>query len=387
MKLLLLDTAEAALRYNRIASIMKREGIDMMLLSSNSNLYYLTGRVFAGYVTITAETEVTYYVRRTVEMEGDNIVYIRKPEQITVGKPSTFALELDSTPYSAAMRLSAIFPADATLANASPVMMEARSVKTAVEIEEIRYSAAKHDRVYRMIPKLYNPGMTDIEFQVEIERVMRLEGCLGYMRVNGESMEINMGNLLAGENADTPSPYDFTMGGEGTDPSMPVGANGSIIHPGETVMADMNGNFNGYMTDMTRTFTLGDIPAEVIKAHQCSIDICHALTEMGKPGVKMCDLYEKAMSLVTSAGLTRHYMGHRQQAPFIGHGIGIQLNEMPVITARSKTQLVEGNVIAIEPKFVFPHVGAAGIENTYLVTPDGLVSFNHAPEELISLPQ
>lgn len=385
MKLLLLDTAEARLRYRRVASIMKREGIDCMLLGSNTNIYYLTGRVFAGYVLINSDAEVTCYVRRPVEMDGDNIVYIRKPEQITPGDVRSYALELDSATYSAVRRLRAIFPENAPMADASSVMMEARSVKTPVEIEEIRYSAARHDRVYRMIPGLYTPGMTDIEFQVEIERVMRLEGCLGYMRVNGESMEINMGNLLAGENADTPSPYDFTMGGEGTDPSMPVGANGSVIHPGETVMADMNGNFNGYMTDMTRTFTLGDIPDNVIKAHQCSIDICRELAAMGKPGVTMQQLYGRAMEMVKEAGLTRHYMGYRQQAPFIGHGIGIQLNEMPVITARSVTPLAEGNVIAIEPKFVFPHVGAAGIENTYLVTPGGMVSFNHAPEQLISL--
>lgn len=75
--------------------------------------------------------------------------------------------------------------------------------------------------------------MTDIEFQVEIEREARLEGCLGQFRISGNSMELYMGSLLAGDNADNPSPYDFAMGGAGADPSLPVGANGTVIRRGQ----------------------------------------------------------------------------------------------------------------------------------------------------------
>ena len=78
-------------------------------------------------------------------------------------------------------------------------------------------------------------------------------------------------------------------------------------------------------------------------------------------------------------------MGHRQHAGFVGHGVGIEVNELPVIAPRSKDILEENNVIALEPKFVIPQVGAVGIENTYVVTNEGMKSITNAPEEILSL--
>ena len=78
-------------------------------------------------------------------------------------------------------------------------------------------------------------------------------------------------------------------------------------------------------------------------------------------------------------------MGHRQKAGFIGHGVGIEINELPVIAPRSRDILAIGNVIALEPKFVIPSVGAVGVENTYVVTPNGMECITHAPEEIINL--
>lgn len=321
-------------------------------------------------------------------MEGDGVVEIRKPEQMaeTIGLnlPEKLGLELDVTAWSTVKRLSNVFPAS-EIANASTIMRKARAVKTDVEIDKIRISGVKQTRVYSLIPSLYNEGMTDIELQVEIERASRMEGCLGQFRVSGDSMELYMANLLVGDNADIPTPYDFAMGGEGMDPSLPVGCNGSLIRPGNTVMADVNGNYTGYMTDMTRTFRLGAISDLAVKAHKCSIDICHRLAKEGKPGTEAKRLYEIAQEMVNEAGLHEYLMGHKQKAGFIGHGVGIEINELPVIAPRSHDILQENNVIALEPKFVIPHVGAVGIENTYRVTASGLESLTLAPEEIIDL--
>lgn len=145
--------------------------------------------------------------------------------------------------------------------------------------------------------------MSDYDLQVEIENVSRREGCLGQFRISGDSMELYMGNILAGDNADAPSPYDFAMGGAGMDPSLPVGANGTLIKPGTTVMVDINGNYNGYMTDMTRVFALGDIDPLAKRAHQCSIDIHRALCDMMRPGTEAKSLWNKADEIVEAAGL------------------------------------------------------------------------------------
>ena len=264
-------------------------------------------------------------------------------------------------------------------------MRSARAVKTDFELQMLRRSGIKHTMVYSRIPHLYRTGMTDIELQIEIERVSRLEGCLGQFRIAGDSMELFMANVLAGDNADNPTPYDFAMGGAGLDPSIPVGADGSIIKPGDAVMVDANGNFTGYMTDMTRVFSCGELKEEAMRAHRCSIDICRALEKEGVPGAKASELYETAMRIVTEAGLERYFMGYTQKAGFIGHGVGIEINELPVIAPRSRDVLKEHNVIALEPKFVVPGVGAVGIENTYIVTADGLQRITDAPEDIINL--
>ncbi len=384
-KLMLLSEEEFNRRLDHVRAQMADLEIPALLISDNANKYYLTGRVYAGFVYIPLDGPVIFFVRRPVELEGDGVVYIRKPEDIagTIGLnvPPAIGLELDILPYSTATRLKGIFP-ESELKNASTVMRRARAVKTEKEIEMIRRSGVKHVHVYSRIPHLFQPGMTDLGLQVEIERVSRLEGCLGQFRISGDSMELHMGNVLVGDNADSPSPYDFAMGGAGLDPSLPVGADGTPIKPGDTIMVDMNGNFDGYMTDMTRVFALGESAPLAIEAHKCSIDIHRELCKMMRPGTPAKELYAKAEEIVKERNLQHYYMGHRQHAGFIGHGVGIEINELPVIAPRSRDILAEGNVIALEPKFVIPGTGAVGIENTYAVYTDHVECLTPAPEEL-----
>ncbi len=141
------------------------------------------------------------------------------------------------------------------------------------------------------------------------------------------------------------------------------------------------------MTDMTRTFSLGEVDALAMRAHRCSIDICERLAAMGTPGAEAKQLYHTAEEMAREAGLERYFMGHAQKAGFVGHGVGIEINEMPVIAPRSRDILAEGNVIALEPKFVIPGVGAVGIENTYVMTSAGMQSLTNAPVEIIQFAQ
>lgn len=261
----------------------------------------------------------------------------------------------------------------------------ARSVKTPAELEKVRLSGTKHVGVYSRIPSLYTTGMTDYELQTAIEYLSRKEGCLGQFRISGSSMELFMGNVISGDSADAPSPYDFAMGGRGMDPSLPVGASGEEIRPGCTVMVDVNGNFTGYMTDMTRVYSLGTLPKLALDAHQCSIDIHAEFRRMAASGASARALYEMAENMARERGFEKYFMGHAQHAGFVGHGVGIEINELPVLAPRSRDILEAGNVVALEPKFVIPGVGAVGIENTYIIGEDGAECVTAAPEEIISL--
>lgn len=377
---------ELDLRIEKIRKGMKAG--EALLIAGNTNIYYTSGCMFRGYVFIPFEGDVLFFVIRPMDVEKTKeVVYIRKPEQIAgyleengVAVPDAIGLEMDVISFNDTERLIKAFP-DSKPFDCSGILRDARIVKTPYEIEKMKVDGMHQAAVYRNIPRLYKEDMTDVEFQIEIERTLRREGCLGYVRTAGQFMEINMGSVISGPNADAPSPYDFSMGGAGTDPSLPVGADGSIMHPGSTVMVDMNGTFNGYQTDMTRVWRIGDIDSLAEKAHQCSREILRVMEKEARPGTECSALYHRAMAIVKDHGLEDYFMGHRQHAPFIGHGVGIELDEQPVITPRSRQTLLENMTIAIEPKFVIPKIGAVGVENTYRVTADGLENLTVFPEK------
>lgn len=380
---------ETELRLQRVLPLMSEAGLDAVLLADNANVYYMSGRFYRGYVYVNRDGECLYFVIRP-EIFGrvDNVVYIRKPEQILSGlndrglsAPAMLGLEYDSLSYSEVSRLVKAFEGSET-ADCSDVMRRARMVKTDYELKLMEEDGVHQAAVYDRIDKIYRNEMTDLEFQIEIERLLRLEGCLGYTRVAGRLMEINMGSVINGDNADMPTPYDFSMGGGGQSDSLPVGANGVTMKPGTTVMVDVNGNFNGYQTDMTRVWSIGEIPELAHKAHDCSRRILRELERTALPGVEVCRLYERAMEIVREDGLEQYYMGHRQQVAFIGHGVGIELNEQPAVTARCRVPLQRNMTLALEPKFVIPGVGAVGVENTYQVTDEGLKCMTVCDEDI-----
>jgi len=379
------------IRLKRIQSEMQGKGVDACILTTVANVYYVTGGVYNGYFYLPAEGKPLHFLKRITDIKLDNIIYIRKPEQIAeeleksgYKKPEKVLLEVNSIPFSECQRLMASLQLTDTL-NASTFMRQLRSVKSEFEISQVRICAAKHEAVYKLIPGIYRSGMTDLELQFEIEYLMRKHGSLGLFRSYGSNMDIYMGSLLVGENAENPSPFDFALGGKGENPVLPLGASGEKIKKGNTIMVDMAGNYTPWMTDMTRVFSAGKTLDIAYRAHQVSIDIHNLIMDITKPGTACADLYNTAMNMVEQNNLEPYFMGTKQQAKFIGHGVGLEINEPPVLTPRSRELMVKNTVFALEPKFVIPEVGAVGIENTYLVTETGIEKLTVLDEAIIDL--
>lgn len=379
-------------RRDKIRVLMAQQGIDAALFTCNVNLIYTYGQVVSGYLYLPLNDSARLFIKRPNNIEGEHIRPIRKPEQLPdllteqgLPLPQRLMLEGDELSFNEYRRLAACFPSAEVLPCGSALVRQARSVKTKLEIELFRRSGLAHAKAYAQIPAVYRPGMTDRELSIEIERLMRLEGNLGIFRVFGQSMEIFMGSLLAGDNAAAPSPYDFALGGEGMDPALPGGANNTLLQEGQSLMVDLGGNFYGYMGDMSRVFSIGRLPQQAYDAHQLCLDIQDAIADMARPGVVCEDLYNKAIDMVTRAGMADYFMGVGQKAKFIGHGIGLEINEAPVIAPRMKQELEPGMVFALEPKIVLPGVGPVGIENSWAVGAEGLEKLTICEESIIEL--
>ena len=386
-----LSSKELQTRWKRMQVKMLEVKANACIIASNVNLYYLSGKVFTGYFYLPAEGEPVLFVRKPLGLTNDKVVYIRKPEDIPslleskgISVPKHILLEADLLTYNDYVRLQTIFNPEKT-SNATALLRQIRSMKTDWEIGQFQISAKKHAEVYSYIKDCYSSGMTDVEFQSKIEYVMRTFGSIGIFRAFGSNMDIHMGSVLAGENAEVPAPFDFALGGEGISPVLPIGSNGMVMKSGISVMVDMVGNYTAYLTDMTRTFSIGKLPDIAYRAHQLSIDIQDAIIEKSKPGTSCSELYMLSLQMAEKAGFGKYFMGTKQQAKFVGHGVGLEINELPVLTERSKELLEPGIVFALEPKFVLPSIGAVGIENTFWVTDTGIEKLTLFEEQIIEL--
>lgn len=383
--------SDLQLKWDRIQQAMQKTGADACLLSVDVNLYYTTGQIYSGYFYLPTEGAPWFFIKRPNELKGDHIEYIRKPEQMIeifaergIKMPDKLLLEADELTYNDYIRLQSVFQPKET-GNATTLMRTLREIKTPWEISQFRISAEKHAKTYSEVPDCFRPGMTDLEFQYEIEKRMRQNGSIGIFRAFGANMDIFMGSILAGKNAEAPSPFDFALGGSGMNAACPLGANGTILKDGTAIMVDMAGNYTSYMTDMTRVFSVGKLPEEAYRAHQTSLIIQNEIENAARPGVVCSELYNIAANIAEREGFCANFMGTKQQAKFVGHGIGIQINELPVLTPRSREELQPNMVFALEPKFVIPGVGAVGIENSFLVTDSGLEKLTHFNEEITQL--
>ena len=173
---------ELKLRRDKIRSLMVSQGIDAALITCNANLIYTYGCVVSGYLYLPLHSPALLFFKRPNNITGEHSFPIRKPEQIVdilkekgLPLPTKLMLEGDELPYTEYVRLAGLFP-DAEVVNGTPLIRQARSVKTAIEIEMFRRSGMAHAKAYEQIPFAYYPGMTDIEFSIEIERLMRLQG-------------------------------------------------------------------------------------------------------------------------------------------------------------------------------------------------------------------
>lgn len=151
------------------------------------------------------------------------------------------------------------------------------------------------------------------------------------------------------------------------------------------IMVDQGGTFSRYMTDMTRVYSIGQLPDIAYRAHQLSIEIHEMLISRARVGVPTADIYNESIEMVNRASLSEYFMGYTQQVGFVGHGVGLEVNEGPVMAPRSREIFEEGNVIALEPKFVIPGVGAVGIENTYVITDSGIEKLTLHEEAIVAL--
>jgi len=190
--------------------------------------------------------------------------------------------------------------------------------------------------------------------------------------------------VLSGPNGDAASYLNSAHGGAGTCPAMPQGSSPRAIRRNEPIMVDYSVGINGYLGDQSRTYVIGTLPDPLRKAHDCSLRILKRFARSARPGVPCRTIYEEAADEAERAGLAHCFMGHgSNQVRFVGHGIGLEVDELPILAPRFDLPLEPGMVLAVEPKFVLPGQGLVGLEDDYLVTSDGVERLSLTKQDVL----
>ncbi len=392
----LVPAAEVAPRLAGLRAGLSERGLEAALIVQNADLYYFSGTVQRSFLYVPAAGEATLFVRKLAERARletplRGIVELASVRELPGllrerygALPRRVGLELDVLPVAEYRRLEKLFP-EAVFEDIGRDIVLQRAVKSAWEVERIRAAAAIAVEVCELIPGILREGFTEAEFAGLVEAQARRLGHEGIIRMRGFNQEMFYGQMLTGVSGTAASYLDAPLAGTGLSPAVAQGVSFKPIRRGDHVVFDFVAVREGYIADFTRIFALGELPGELRRAYEVALKIQAAVVAAARPGVTCGALYDLATATAADEGLAASFMGHGAgQVRFIGHGVGLELDELPVLTS-GDLQLAEGMVFALEPKFVLPGLGAIGVENTWLVTATGLALITQSPEHIRQL--
>ena len=351
------------------------------VIFSNINLYYFTGTRQDGMLIIPRNGEPIFRVRRSYERACDESLFPRiEPMQSyrdATGDlpvmPATVHLETEVVPLALLERFRKHFPIK-TILPADMHLAAVRAIKSPYELVRMEESGKIHQRVLEeRVPELLRNGMSEAEFASLLYPLLIEEGHQGVVRFGMFDTEIGMGQIGFGENSLYPTAFNGPGGCRGLSPAVPLlGSRERTLKDGDLVFVDIGCGVEGYHTDKTMTYVFGKaLPTEAILAHQQCVKIQNQTAAMLRPGAIPSEMYQTIMESLSPAFL-ENFMGFgNRRVNFLGHGLGLIIDELPVIARGFDEPLTEGMVFALEPKKGIPGVGMVGIENTFIVTPAG----------------
>lgn len=371
---------------------LKAKGLDGALFIFPIDVYYFTG---------TRQNSTLW-----IPVVGKPILMVRK--SLTRAKAESPLKDI--RPFPSSKEFAAVLPPEATkigftfdvapvqqlnfytkllsdreFIDISPLNREVRSVKSTFELQQIKASGDALSSIFKIVPSFLKEGMRELDLAAEFEYHLRRAGHEGYVRMRAYNQEL-FGGLTLSSGAASYGFFDGAVTGKGLSNASPQGASLELITRNTPVMIDFTGVFQGYITDMTRMFVIGELDPELQRAFDLSIKIQGYLQQELKPGAICEELFLKAVEMAELGGFGDRFMGMPgEQARFVGHGVGLELDEFPVIAQGFKVALQAGQTIAIEPKFVIPGKGVIGIENTFAVSATGGIKMTDIPDEITFL--
>ncbi|MEQ8200587.1 MAG: Xaa-Pro peptidase family protein [Syntrophomonadaceae bacterium] len=372
-------------RTRRIEHLQERLavlGLDCALLVYSRDILYYCGTAQPAVLLVTPGDH-RLLVRRSLDFALGETWTAR--DRVTAGglktaqsllaamgvKGGTMGLETDIISADLFLRIQGLFPAFAPAALSSEILRQ-RMIKDPEEIELTRTACAimqaGHDRIFEVM----KAGMTELELAAQIEHAQRRAGHAGVCSMRMADFHMGPGILASGENLYTTTGLSDTITGVGLSPAVAAGASLRRLQPGDLIMADIPTCYRGYHCDESRTYVLGE-PRPGVRALQDSLrGIVDAVLLELRPGVRCSHLFATACDCARRLGVGEYFLKlSDRRSNLIGHGVGLEVNELPVLEADSELEMQANMITTIEMHLTHPDHGVIKTEFMVLITPDG----------------
>ncbi len=368
--------------------------LDGALIMQRVDMIYYSGVAFPGAVAIPATGDPRIYAWRRLHMFDESTPV--EPIQVkgmghmlavlkgdAPGQWKRIGLEDDVLPVATYKSLANKVWPHSELLDISPAIRNQRSVKSATELDIIRASGKVLSGGFNALLDIIKPGITEYEVHSQMDVMLRRHGDQASGRTRSFNSEAG-GVIAFGVSASVDNAFDGPIGQPGRNSLVPKGSSDRIIEPNEPIICDHTAGVDGYITDMTRTFCVcpdckrvksgssivrpsDKLDPRFLDAHQFCVELHHQLIEKTRAGAIPSELFRMAFAEAEHAGFGENFMNMgRNKVRFIGHGVGMEMDEWPVLAKGFDQPLEAGTVLAIEPKIIYPD-GGVGVEDTVIV--------------------
>jgi len=358
------------------------------LVFSRLNIYYLSGSFASGVLWLPPEGEPILFCRRgaeraEIESSLHEIHTFNSYKDIDLflkdagnPLPGVVGAEMNGLSWALSRSLTKHLP-DQQFVPADKIIGMSRAKKSEWELDILRDAGARHGQcLTELLPPYLHEGISELEICRRISDLFLSQGHHGILRMENYGEEVFFGHVSVGDSANYPSVFNGPVGLEGVHPATPYMGSAEVNWTaGKPLIIDNGFTLDGYMTDKTQVYWLGDrkhIPGNALRAHEFCIKLQDRIARSLKPGTPPSAIWDLCRAEVEKSNWNEGFMGYgKNKVFFVGHGIGLAIDEYPVLASGFDLPLEEGMTLAVEPKIGIPGFGMVGVENTFEVTAGG----------------
>ena len=383
-------TSELEERQGRLSAALAETGRESVLVDDPVELYWLTGGRQNSLLLVGADgsgIQRMQWVRRSLKRArfeaggGDSPHAIEAHPRMGDFEDSLRAAGCTQTPGLLAGKVpqkrwsfltSKMSGLEGQSFDSTRLLFTLRETKSDWELQMHRESGAINQLMFEAVRDQGGLGHTEIEMAAAADEVSRAAGFGGRIRMRNWPMDCDRVVIAAGRSGAVPSYFDSGVAGLGASPISSLGAGFARVAEGEPVLVDIVHVHRGYVSDCTRMFSAGPLSDEWLQRLDDMAQVRDLIVERLGKGDDCSAVWDSGSEMVGDMGHSEHLMGMPpDQAKFLGHSIGLELDEAPVVAQGFDRPLPLSGTMAIEPKVIYSG-GAIGTEDSWVRTSEGM---------------